>query len=60
MLILTRKAGESIKVGDDVTVTITEIRDNQVRIGIEAPKSVAVHRSEIYDKIEKGEKDGNR
>lgn len=51
MLVLTRKSGEAIKVGDDVTVTIVEIRGNQVRLGIQAPHHVVVHRSELYDRI---------
>lgn len=48
MLILTRRAGERLRIGDDVIVTILEIRGTQARIGIEAPKSVAVDREEIY------------
>lgn len=52
MLILTRRPGESIKIGDDITVTILGVAGNQVRIGVEAPKSVAVHRDEIYTKIQ--------
>ena len=51
MLILTRKGGESIKVGDDVKITILEIKGNQVRIGIQAPKKVSVHREEVYNLI---------
>ncbi|MBL4900918.1 MAG: carbon storage regulator CsrA [Colwellia sp.] len=55
MLILTRSIGQKIRIGDDISVTIFESNGNQVRIGIDAPKNVAVHRSEIYDKIH-GEK----
>lgn len=51
MLILTRKLGESIKIGDQIKVTILEIHGNQVRIGIEAPKDTKVFREEVYAKI---------
>jgi carbon storage regulator len=51
MLILTRRNHESIRIGDDVIITVLAINGNQVRIGIEAPKSVAVHREEIYERI---------
>ena len=51
MLILTRRMGESIKVGDDVTVTVLGVKGNQVRVGIEAPKEMPVHRKEVYDRI---------
>ena len=53
MLILTRGIGESLKIGDDVTVTILEVKGNQVRIGVTAPKEVSVHREEIYERIKK-------
>lgn len=52
MLILTRRIGEAICIGDDVTVRILGINGNQIRIGVDAPKSVEVHRDEIYDKIQ--------
>ncbi|MGO2307074.1 MAG: carbon storage regulator CsrA [Providencia sp.] len=51
MLILTRKYGESLTIGDDITVTILGIKGNQVRIGVIAPKNVPVHREEIYKRI---------
>jgi carbon storage regulator len=51
MLILTRHLGESIMIGDEVIVTILGIRGNQVRVGISAPKHVAVHREEVYRRI---------
>jgi carbon storage regulator len=51
MLILTRKSGEGIRIGDSITLRIVEIRGNQVRLGVEAPKNVSVHREEIYEMI---------
>ena len=51
MLILTRRQRESVKIGDDVTITILAVNNNQVRVGIEAPKNIAVHREEIYERI---------
>ena len=51
MLILTRRVGETITIGEDVKVTVLGVKGNQVRIGIDAPKSVAVHREEIYERI---------
>jgi carbon storage regulator len=51
LLILTRKIGESLMIGAEVTVTVMAVNGNQVRIGINAPKDVAVHREEVYDRI---------
>lgn len=51
MLILTRRVGETLIIGDDVSVTVLGVKGNQVRIGVEAPKDVSVHRKEIYERI---------
>jgi carbon storage regulator len=53
MLILTRRVGETVMIGNDVTVTVLGVKGNQVRIGINAPKTVAVHREEIYERIKR-------
>jgi carbon storage regulator len=58
MLILTRRVGETVMIGNDVTVTVLGVKGNQVRVGINAPKTVAVHREEIYERI-KREQEGN-
>ena len=51
MLILTRRVGETLMIGDEVTVTVLGVKGNQVRIGVNAPKSVSVHREEIFERI---------
>jgi carbon storage regulator len=51
MLILTRRIGETIRIGNDVSVTVLEIRGNQIRVGIDAPKAVGVHREEVFKRI---------
>jgi len=58
MLILTRRIGEKIVIGDDVTITILGVKGNQVRVGIEAPRDVQVHREEIYQRILKERSNG--
>ncbi len=57
MLILTRRVGETLMIGNDVTVTILGVKGNQVRVGINAPKNVAVHREEIYERIKREQGD---
>lgn len=59
MLILTRRVGETLMIGDDVTVTVLGVKGNQVRIGVNAPKDVSVHREEIYERIKKEQAGGS-
>jgi carbon storage regulator len=58
MLILTRRVGETVMIGDEVTVTVLGVKGNQVRIGVNAPKTVAVHREEIFERIKREQEGG--
>ena len=57
MLILTRRVGETVVIGDDVTVTVLGVKGNQVRLGVNAPKEIAVHREEIFERIKREQAD---
>ena len=59
MLILTRRVGEALMIGDDVSITVLGVKGNQVRLGIEAPRSIAVHREEIYRRIKREQAGGS-
>ena len=59
MLILTRRVGETVMIGNDVTVTVLGVKGNQVRVGVNAPRDVAVHREEIYERIKREEQEGS-
>jgi len=58
MLILTRRVGETLMIGDEVTVTVLGVKGNQVRLGVNAPRTVAVHREEIYERIRREQEGG--
>ena len=58
MLILTRRVGETVMIGNDVTVTVLGVKGNQVRIGVNAPRDVAVHREEIFERIKRESEEG--
>ncbi|GAB4387913.1 MAG: carbon storage regulator CsrA [Thermodesulfovibrionales bacterium] len=53
MLVLTRKSDEGVRIGDDIRITVVEIKGNQVRLGIEAPQTVPIYRNEVYEKVRK-------
>ena len=58
MLILTRRVGETLVIGDDITVTVLGVKGNQARLGVTAPKEIAVHREEIFNRIKREQADG--
>jgi len=60
MLVITRRIGETLMIGDEVTVTVLDVKGNQVRLGTQAPKEVAVHREEIYDRIKREDEERER
>ena len=60
MLILTRRVGESLMIGDEISVTVLGVKGNQVRLGVNAPKTVAVHREEIYQRIQQERGEGSQ
>ena len=60
MLILTRRVGETLMIGDEVTVTVLGVKGNQVRIGVNAPKDVSVHREEIYERIKNEQQEASQ
>lgn len=60
MLVLTRKLGEGIVIGDDITITVVEVKGGNVRIGIEAPRSKKVHRQEVYERIVQENRDASQ
>jgi len=60
MLILTRRVGEALMIGDDVSITVLGVKGNQVRLGIEAPRNIAVHREEIYRRIKREQAGGDK
>lgn len=59
MLILTRRVGETVMIGDEVTITVLGVKGNQVRLGINAPKSIQVHREEIYERIKREQQEND-
>lgn len=59
MLILTRKRGSTIIIGDDIRITIVDVSGDQIKLGIDAPRDIPVHREEVYDRIQAGEKKGD-
>jgi len=60
MLILTRRVGETIIIGEDIAVTVLGVQGNQVRVGVNAPKEISVHREEIYERIQQEKQSGNK